>query len=96
MSGGAGVRRDGPADPCQSEEDAWQESVRKQKETQDLLKWVNSPKNEKAVKKLGITKSIAEWSTAVSKAADANKDAALEVDKAHEAHQKCKKKHGLE
>jgi uncharacterized protein YaiL (DUF2058 family) len=96
MSGGAGVRRDGPANLCQSEEDAWQESISKHKATERLLKWVNSPENEKAVKKLGITKSIAEWSTAVRKAADANKDAALEVGKAFEAHQKCKKKHGLE
>lgn len=96
MSGGGVYRGDGPANPCQSEEDAWQESVRKQKETQRLLKWVNSPKNEEAVKKLGIRKSIAEWNTAVRKAADANQDAALKVDKAAKAREKCRKKHGLE
>jgi hypothetical protein len=92
----AGVRRDGPANPCQSEEDAWKESARKQRETQRLLNWVNNPKNEGAVKKLGITKSIAEWNTAVRKATDANNDAALEVDKAAKAREKCMKKHGLE
>jgi hypothetical protein len=94
MTTGGGVYRGPvPANPCQSEDDAYQGAINKQKETQRQLNWVNSHENERAVKASKSKKAIREWEASVKKATKANNDAATAVGKAQRKLQDCTKKH---